>query len=557
MQDPAGPGRSDRPPWWQSAVICQVYPLSFQDSDGDGRGDLPGLLSRLDYLCELGIDAIWLAPVYCSPMRDFGYDVADFTGIEPCFGSLGDFDRLVQALHERGMRLVLDFVPNHTADTHPWFVASRSSRNHPQRDWYVWADAGPDGGPPNRWTSRFGGSAWEYDAGTGQYYYHAFLKEQPDLNWHNPEVRQAMAEVLRFWQARGVDGFRIDAAAVLAEDVKLREDPPKPDADGQTPEPERVERVYTDYRPEVLDWLAELRRCAEADGPSLLLGEVDGSGDRIVDFYGDAGRPILHLPLNYRLIDTDWQGPLLRETVEHYLTLLDALGPEPGTAGARQGGPGKPKGWPCWAVGSHDKPRVARTLGPERARLAALLLFTLPGTALFFAGDELGLEGCPVPSEQSRDPFERQLPGFGLNRDPQRAPMPWSDAPQAGFTTGEPWLPLEPGHEQRHVARQQRDPASMWSLYRRLIALRKAEAALGVGSCFGFFTADALLGFQRAWAGRRLQVVVNLAGTPQVHRPDDGRPARLLLSTRPDPEAPGSSEGIRLEGYEGVVLVLD
>jgi alpha-glucosidase len=407
--------------WWQQGIIYQIYPLSFQDTNGDGRGDLPGILSRLEYLTWLGIDAVWIGPIYCSPMADFGYDITDFTGVDPVFGSLADFDRLVTALHSRHIRVLLDFVPNHTSHHHPWFLESRSSRDHPKRDWYVWAEPAPDGGPPNNWLSRFGGSAWEWDPATGQYYYHAFLKEQPDLNWRNPHVRAAMADVLRFWLRRGVDGFRIDAAAVLAEDELLRDDPPNRAVDSRTPPPERFTRIYSDYRPEVFAWLGELRAVVEEFPDRVLLGEVDTSSDRIGRFYGDRECPILHAPLNYRLLDTLWEAQALTAMIEDYLSILP------------------PDAWPNWVIGSHDKPRVARRLGPDQARVAALLLFTLPGTPIFYAGDELGLCGVPIPSEHSRDPFERRVPGYGLNRDPERAPMQWDASRNAGFTTGTPW----------------------------------------------------------------------------------------------------------------------
>src|SRR3954454_2402686 len=253
----AGPGAPE--PWWKSAVVYQVYPRSFADSNGDGVGDLEGIRRHLDHLAWLGVDAVWTSPFYPSPMADAGYDVSDYCDVDPTFGSLHDFDGLVADAHDRSIRLLLDWVPNHTSDRHPWFVESRSSRQSPKRDWYVWRDAGPDGGAPNNWLGRFGGSAWQWDEATGQYYYHAFLKEQPDLNWHNPEVRAAMAEVMRFWLRRGVDGFRIDACAVLAEDELLRDDPPEPNYHDAMPPPQRLRRVFTDDRPETMEYIEELR----------------------------------------------------------------------------------------------------------------------------------------------------------------------------------------------------------------------------------------------------------------------------------------------------------
>lgn len=274
----------DRLKWWQRAVIYEIAPVSFQDSNGDGKGDLPGLIRRIDYLQWLGADAVWLTPIYLSPMLDLGYDIADFCAIDPVFGTMQDFERLVDMLHARDMRLILDFVPNHTSDRHPWFKESRASRSNPKRD--VWADAGPNGGPPNNWLSRFGGSAWQWDEHTEQYYYHSFLIEQPELNWRYPEVRSAMADVLRFWLRRGVDGFRTDASAVLVEDKLLRDDPPNPDANADTPPPQRLKRVFTDDRRESMANLEEIRQVVDEFDDRVLAAEVQGTTDHIGRFYG-------------------------------------------------------------------------------------------------------------------------------------------------------------------------------------------------------------------------------------------------------------------------------
>lgn len=525
------------PTWWQRAVFYQVYPLSFQDSDGDGRGDLAGLLSRLDHLSSLGIDAVWLGPVFPSPMHDFGYDIRDFTDVDPIFGSLDTFDRLVQALHRRGMRLVLDCVPNHTSDRHPWFVESRSSRRSARRDWYVWADPAADGGPPNGWLSRFGGSAWQWDAGTRQYYYHAFLAEQPDLNWRHPEVRGAMADVLRFWMRRGVDGFRLDASAVLAEDALLREDPPNPEADASTPPPDRRQRVYTNDRPEVLDWLAELRGVADEFPARVLLGEVDGTGGRIHRFYGDAGRPILHLPLNYALHDAEWQAGSLRRAIRGYLDGLPA------------------HAWPSWLIGGHDKRRIVDKAGPALARLAALLQLTLPGTPVIYQGDELGLPGLRVPSERARDPFERRLPGYGLNRDAERAPMPWNGAEHAGFSTAPPWLPHVDGARRLSVASQERDPGSTLALYRALISLRHRDERLSSAGLRMRPGRNAVLAYERGDAEPRLLVLLNLSD--RQHRLQPGAAGgRVLLSTQRDREGERCGRSMILRAHEALVLAL-
>jgi alpha-glucosidase len=345
-EDRSPPGQQ---PWWQQAVIYQIAPMSFQDSDGDGKGDLRGIIHRLPYLEWLGIDAVWLCPVYPSPMLDFGYDISDYCNVDALFGTLDIFDELVAELHARGIKLLLDLVPNHTSSRHPWFVESRSSRENPKRDWYVWADPGRDGGPPNNWLSRFGGTAWQWDEPTGQYYYHAFLCEQPDLNWRNREVRQAMADVLRFWLARGVDGFRVDASAVLIEDDLLRDDPPDPKFDPKsTPPPERLTRRFTDDRPESLGCLEDLRAVLDEFPDRVLAGEVQGKLDRIGHFYGN-DRPRFHLPLNFTLLDTEWSAIAVQAAIDAYLNAIP------------------PQAWPDWVIGGHDKPRVAGRLGQAQA----------------------------------------------------------------------------------------------------------------------------------------------------------------------------------------------
>jgi alpha-glucosidase len=525
-------------PWWQRGIIYQIYSLSFQDANGDGRGDLPGILSRLDYIGLLGIDAVWLGPIYPSPMADFGYDIADFTNVDPVFGSLDDLDRLIAALHAREIRVLLDFVPNHTSNAHPWFIESRSSRQSAKRDWYVWVDPGPNGGPPNNWLSRFGGSAWEWDGATGQYYYHAFLKEQPDLNWRNPQVRAAMADVLRFWLRRGIDGFRIDAAAVLAEDSLLRDEPPNSDADERTPPPDRLKRIYTDSRPEALDWLAELRAIVDQFPDRLLLGEVDTSHDRIAQFYGDQDHPILHLPLNYRLLDTPWDGQKIAAMIEEYFSSIPQ------------------HGWASWVIGSHDKKRVASVIGPEQARVAAILLLTLPGTPIFYAGDELGMSGGSPNAEQVLDPFERQVPGYGLNRDLERTPMQWDPSAHAGFTTGTPWLPVAGDYEMRNVEVEHADRHSVLNLYRRLIAVRRAQPALAAGQYRTVLVSGDSIAYSRSDGSQRLLIVLNLSSRTQSCDLPGTAGGRVLLSTQRDRVDDIVSDHIPLGGNEGLIIAL-
>jgi alpha-glucosidase len=522
--------------WWQRAVIYQAAVQSFQDSNGDGKGDLPGLISRTDYLAWLGVDAVWLTPIYRSPMRDFGYDIADFCSVDPRFGTLEDFDELVEALHARDIRVILDFVPNHTSDEHPWFTESRASRSNRKRDWYVWADPAKNGGPPNNWLSRFGGSAWEWDEATGQYYYHAFLKEQPDLNWRNPAVRAAMADVLRFWLRRGVDGFRVDACAVLAEDELLRDDPPNPDYDESVPPPQRLQRIFTDDRRETMQYIEELRAVVDEFDDRVLCGEVQGKTDRIGHFYGEE-RPRLHLPLNYALLDSGWDALSLQAHIDAYLNAI------PDDA------------WPVWVIGGHDKKRIASKIGQPQCRILAMLALTLRGTPFFFAGDELGMEQVPIPRDRIDDPFEKLIPGYGLNRDPERSPMRWDASRNGGFTAGEPWLPMGSDLASRNVETFKSNERSLLMLYRHLMELRRREPALVSGEQVPLRSLNDVLAFKRSASGSQLIIALNTVHQPRKFAlPGSGN---VLLSTCLDRDATPVSGALLLRPDEGVIVKLD
>jgi len=533
---PAVSQRSGEQRWWQRAVIYQIAVKSFQDSDGDGIGDLRGLIARIDYLTWLGVDAVWLTPIQRSPMRDFGYDIADFCSVDPVYGTLDDFDQLLATLHARDIRLILDFVPNHTSDEHPWFAESRSSRSNPKRDWYVWADPAENGGPPNNWLSRFGGSAWEWDDASGQFYYHAFLKEQPDLNWRNPAMREAMGDVMRFWMRRGVDGFRMDASAVLAEDELLRDDPPEPDHPESKPPPQRLRRVFTDDRRETMQYIEELRSVLDAFDERMLCGEVQGKTDRIGHFYGEE-RPRLHLPLNYALLDSGWDALSLQANIDAYLNAI----PE--------------DAWPVWIIGGHDKKRIASKIGQAQCRILAMLALTLRGTPFLFAGDELGMEMVPIPRDRIDDPFEKLVPGYDLNRDPERVPMRWDSTPNGGFTTGEPWLPLGQGVEIRNVQAFMSDERSLLALYRRLIALRRREPALVRGKQVPLRSRNDVLAFKRTAAADEILIALNTKHEPR--RFDVQREGTLLLSTYLDREGARTSNAILLRPDEGMIIKLD
>lgn len=522
--------------WWQRAVIEQVAVPSFQDSNGDGYGDLSGLISRIEYLSWLGIDAIWLTPIYRSPMRDFGYDIADLCSVDPRFGTLDDFDELVSALHARDIRIILDFVPNHTSDEHAWFAESRSSRTDPKRDWYVWADAAENGGPPNNWLSRFGGSAWEWDERTGQYYYHSFLKEQPDLNWRNPALRAAMADVLRFWLRRGVDGFRVDASAVLAEDELLRDDPPNPDYDESMPPPERLRRVFTDDRRETMQYLEEIRAVIDEFEDRVLCGEVQGKTGRIGHFY-EGDRPRLQMPLNYALLDSAWDALSLQGHIDAYVNAI----PE--------------DAWPVWVIGGHDKKRIASKIGQAQCRVLAMLTLTLRGTPFFFAGDEIGMEQVSIPKDRIDDPFEKLVPGYDLNRDPERTPMRWDASEKGGFTTGEPWLPMGADVASRNVETLRRDPRSLLTLYHQLIALRRREPILASGKQIPLRSLNDVLAFKRCSPEGELLIALNTAHQPRKFPLP--RSGNVMLSTHLDREGAPVSGALLLRPDEGVIINVD
>lgn len=535
MSSPALSGAVAHHPWWESGVIYQVYPRSFQDSDGDGIGDLAGVLARLDYIAALGVDAIWLSPVFPSPMADFGYDVADYCGIDPMFGDLAAFDSLLAAIHARGLKLILDFVPNHSSDQHPWFLASRSSRDDPKRDWYIWRDPAPGGGPPNNWISDFGGSAWEWDTQTGQYYLHAFLQEQPDLNWRNPALRAAMMDVLRFWMDRGVDGFRID---VLWHIVKAEGQPDNPQnphwTPAQTERDKLIQRHSTD-QPEAHAIAADMRALADSYGERVLIGEIFLPNDRHARWYGAPDRPQVHLPFNFQLIENDWNAATLARIIADYEASLP------------------PFGWPNWVIGSHDAPRIAARIGEAQARVAAMLLLTLRGTPTLYQGDEIGIGPVHIPPDRIRDPQHWRQPMLDIGRDRSRTPMPWNASANAGFTTGKPWLPLNADWPVRNVDAQLADSDSMLALYRALTALRRVTRALAIGG-FAMAVGDSdVLAYERWHDDDRLLIALNFCGEARQLTVPPGTPiAAVLASTLPARPMDGT-----LHGNEGLVLRLE
>jgi glycosidase len=529
------------PLWWQTAVIYQIYPRSFQDSNGDGVGDLPGITRRLGYLADLGVDAVWISPFYTSPMADFGYDVADYTDVDPLFGTLDDFDELLATAHELDLKVIIDIVPNHTSDQHPWFIESRSSSDNPKRDWYVWRDAKPDGSPPNNWLSAFGGGAWEWDEATGQYYLHTFIPEQPDLNWRNPEVVEAMHDVYRFWLDRGVDGFRIDVAHRIMKDPELRDNPPKPGPDGTFKpmgEYETLHHIHDMGHPDVHDVYRDLR--AIVDGyrpPRVIVGEVHIFDWAEWALYYGANLDEMHLPFNFTLLYVPWDADEVRNRVDELETIL------PGGA------------WPNYVLGNHDEPRLATRFGPDRARLAAMLLLTLRGTPTLYYGDELGMAQVPIAPEDQQDPWAIREPELG--RDGCRTPMQWDASPAAGFSAADPeqlWLPLTPDHAAVNVEALDRSPTSILTLYRRLLHLRRESPALNRGS---YAPLDAMpegvFAFERNHGAERILVALNFGDGPARVTLDSEIPAQPILSTRIEPVEMATGTLV-LAPNEGVVL---
>jgi alpha-glucosidase len=511
--------------WWQGAVVYQIWPRSFADSDDDGIGDLPGIRSRLDYLNDgrgggLGVDAIWLSPVFVSPLADFGYDISDYTAIDPIFGTLEDLDRLISECHERRMRVLLDLVPNHTSDLHPWFLESRSSRENLKRSWYRWRNPAPDGGPPNNWRSAFSavGPAWTLDPMTGQYYHHSYTASQPDLNWDNHEVREAMLDVVRFWFDRGVDGFRIDVAHRLGKDPRYRDNPPAAALDI---EPTGAGRHDADW-PSGLAYLREIRSVADEYDERLLVGEVYVlDQNRVIQYLMDGDG--LHLSHNFVFLNEAWSARELGRSITSFEQACDPQVVEP-----------------AWCLNNHDHSRVRSRFdfdgrGVERARSAAALLLGLRGTIFLYQGEELGLPDSEISPDSVAD-----VDG----RDPARSPIPWAapsdTGPGAGFSEGIPWLPVGSTAEEVNVASQLGDPESMLELYRRLIRIRRSTDALKKGRYREILSDDQVLVFERR-AGENVVVVAVNFSTNEVplDLPDTFDEVEALISSQSEME-PGA-----------------
>jgi alpha-glucosidase len=520
--------------WWQREAIYEVYPRSFLDTDGDGVGDLTGIRRKLDYLEWLGVGAIWLTPVFRSPMRDFGYDISDYMEVDPTFGTLADLDQLLTAAHARGIKVILDFVPNHTSDQHPWFLESRSSRGSAKRDWYIWRQPAPDGGAPNNWLCVLGTSAWQLDSQTGEYYYHAFLPEQPDLNWRHNEVRAAMLEVMRYWLDRGFDGFRVDVIWHLMKDEQFRDNPVNPAYVAGMPADQRFQAVFSTDRPDVHEVIAEWRRLVDSYPAVVLIGEAYLPVERLVAYYGTSDAPGVHLPFNFHLFSVDWSADAIAKLVETYEAAL----PE--------------NAWPNWVLGNHDQSRIASRLGPERARLAAFLVLTLRGTPTIYYGDELGMTDVAIPNEQVRDTFGQRV--LGLGRDAERTPMLWSGESNAGFTNGSPWLPVSPDSATQNVTALTEDKRSILWLYRRLLGLRREQPALSIGGFTSLGTQQDVFSFLRQDGKTTFLVMLNFnAVTKVATAPLEGE-MQVVLSSTLEREGERYRGTIPLGSFEALLL---
>lgn len=524
--------------WWQKAVAYQIYPATFRDSNGDGVGDLTGITQSLDYLQHLGVGMIWLSPIYPSPMRDGGYDVADYKNIDPRFGRLEDFDKLVKEAYARGQKVIMDLVMNHSSSEHPWFQESISAKDSARRNWYVWADPKPDGSPPNNWQSFFGGPAWTFDKRTNQYYLHKFDISQPDLNMRNPAVREAMKDVMRFWLNRGVGGFRMDVVDHIFEDSTLKDAMSNPNYQGGQPEIERTlwRERYFQY-PEVYDWIEEVMELVHQFN-AVGIGEIGSSDVAHVAHLHAAG---LDLPFNFRLLNVAFEATSVRHEVQTY---LDAL----------------PEGaWPNFVLGNHDNKRLASKIGVEKVPMATVMLHTLPGTPFIYYGEEISMEDGKISPLQNKDPqgSEDRL-GIEASRDPARTPMQWDASASAGFSTrhDELWLPVGKNQEGRNVMEQMKNPHSLLQLTRKLIKLRQTNPALLHGAYIPLSTPPEIYAYGRQSGNQRVVVALNFSREPKVFEMPGNSSGRVLLSSqsRKDEFVSGT---LKLEPLEGCIIEIN
>lgn len=530
---------ADDTPWWKGASIYQVYPRSFADSNGDGIGDLAGVTARLEHIASLGVDALWLSPFFPSPMKDFGYDVADYCNVDPIFGTLADFDALIARAHDLGLKVLIDQVFSHSSDQHPWFVDSRSSKASAHADWYVWADAKSDGSPPTNWQSVFGGPAWTWDARRGQYYMHNFLKEQPQLNVHNPKVQQALLHVLGFWLDRGVDGFRMDAVNFAMHDPQLRDNPPAPDTGKPRTRPFDFQlKLHNQSHPDIPGFVEQMRALIDSHGDKFTVAEVGGD---------DAEREMKLFTSGGTRFDSAYGFDFLYAEKLTPQMVADALLSWPDTPGT---------GWPSWAFENHDAPRaLSRWVDAEHrdafARMKMLLLVALRGNIFLYQGEELGLPQVDIPFERLQDPEAITNWPLTLSRDGARTPMPWRhSANDLGFGSGDPWLPFGEDHAALSVDVQARDPQSLLNLVRAALQLRKTHPALATGSVAILHCDAQQLAFERVGNGQRIVAVFNMQA--EDARWPEGMPTTGEVLIAVNDAAPGA-----LPGHGALLFVPD
>lgn len=532
--------------WQDVNAIYQIYPRSFQDSNGDGVGDLRGVINRLTYLKggagSLGVDAIWFSPFYPSPMADFGYDVSDYCDIHPLFGTLDDFKELLEKAHAQGIKVMIDFVPNHTSNEHLWFLESKSSRGNQKREYYTWADPKPDGSPPNNWLSIFGGSAWEWDEPTGQYYLHTFLKEQPDLNWDNPAVRKEMQAVVRFWLDLGVDGMRADAVRWISKDVHLRDDPRNPAfvAGPKVDEFGSLLHVHSRFGPHLFDYLREVADMIATYDDRIMIFEdypddIFTTRDQYLGFYGV--NPKVSMPFNFEGIGKPFDAESYRRFITEFQGMLNPA-----------------EHTPVYCFGNHDQARLATRVGEEQARLVAVLQLGLPGLPVVYYGDELGMQDGAIKPEEIQDPVELRKPGLGEGRDPERTPMQWDASAGAGFSSAKPWLPVAAGSAKRNVSNEAQDDDSYWTLYHGLLKLRATYAVFRRGDYETFGEADPnVYVFSRRLGDEHVFVVLNMSAKKRKFTLPHG--GKVLCASHPArvPKI-GKDGSVKLRPYEAAIF---
>ncbi len=521
---------------WGSRIIYQIYPRSFKDSNSDGIGDLQGIRNKLDYLKDLGIDAIWLSPIYPSPMHDFGYDISDYKNVDPIFGNLKDFDELIAKAHSINIKILMDFVPNHTSFEHPWFKESRSSKKNPKRDWYIWRGSDKKEKAPNNWLSQFGGSAWELDRTTEEYYLHTFDVSQPDLNWRNLQVVEEMLNTMRFWLERGVDGFRVDVAYILYKDPFFRDEPSN---SNYLPEHHMIYdsllHVYTTALPETIEMLKKFNEVINEFDDRFMVCEIYTFTHEIVNLYKIVDH-YSFAPFNFSFISIPWNAFEQKKFLDEFDGLVGD------------------KYFPTYVLGNHDQPRIATRLGDKAARSAALLQLTLRGTPFIYYGEELGMKNVDVPDEKVLDPIALNMKDFNFGRDPERGPMQWDKKEFAGFSDSEPWLPLEKDYTDKNVSSEKNDPKSFLNLYKKLIYLRKNLKALNSGKYIPLDLKNKnVFGFIREYDDQRVLILVNFSGEEQTAKLPKGN-WRKILSTQMDTFEGIDKDQIIFMPSEGFIL---